>query len=228
MVVREVVERLRQGLADGRLAPEGRLPPERDLAQDLGVSRGTLRKALMTLEREGRVWRHVGRGTFTSRPGGGWRGGGRTAAAMDGRDDPMSQTSPAEVMEVRLMLEPRIAALAALRATPAELREMDACVVQGERAADVATFETWDGRLHRLVAASARNALLLTLFDTVNAAREGELWGRLKAASLTPERRRGYVRQHARIVAAIRDRDTDRAARLMDEHLAAVRRHLLR
>ena len=126
------------------------------------------------------------------------------------------------------MLEPRIAALAALRATPADLNEMDMCVASGERACEVAGFEQWDSRLHRLIAVSARNAMLLSLFDTVNAARRGELWGRLKAISLTPERRRVYAREHARIIAAIRNRDTDAASRAMSEHLTTVSNHLLK
>jgi DNA-binding FadR family transcriptional regulator len=219
MQVEDVVAQLQGELDAGALADRGRLPPERALARRLNISRGTLRKALEALEREGRIWRHVGQGTFA-----GPRGGGLS----DGPGDAISRTNPAEVMEVRLMLEPRIAALAAWRATPAELRDMEAAVARGGAADDTATFERWDGRLHRLIALSARNALLLSLFDTVNAARQSELWGRLKAASLTVERRRAYVRQHGRILSAIRDRATDGAARAMREHLEAVQRHLLR
>lgn len=217
MMLDEVTARLRAEVE--ALAPDGRLPAERDLARDLGISRGTLRKALLALEREGRIWRRVGQGTFTGprRPD----DGGEPGAMI-------RQTSPAEVMEVRAMLEPQIAAVAALRATPQDLAGMELAVANGERAADVVAFEQWDSRLHRLIAVSARNAMLLALFDTVNAARKGELWGRLKAHSLTPERRRIYAREHAVVIAAIRDRDTDRAARTMRSHLATVSRHLLR
>ena len=219
MTVHEVTRRLRLEIEQRALRPGDRLPAERDLARLLEVSRGTLRKALMLLEREGRLWRHVGQGTFI---------GTRGRPKADGLGGAIDLTSPAEVMEVRLMLEPRIASLAALRATLAELREMEQAVARGQAATETATFEQWDGRFHRLIAVSARNALLLALFDTVNAAREGELWGRLKAASLNPERRKLYARQHVRVVAAIRDRDSAGAARLMEEHLATVQRHLLR
>ncbi len=219
MRVQEVVETLRRWLEAGTLDAEDRLPPERELARRLEVSRGTLRRALAALEDEGRVWRHVGRGTFAGdRP-------------RQFRADDLARligvTSPTEVMEVRRLLEPRIAALAALRATPLDLREMEQGAARCEAATDAAAFERWDGRLHRLIARAARNTMLLTLFDTINAARQGELWGRLKAESLTPERHGTYVRQHARVVAAIRDRDGAAAAREMDEHLATVQRHLL-
>lgn len=219
MMLQETVDRLRRELDGGTLAPGGRLPAERDLAHAFGVSRGTLRKALLALEREGRIWRRVGQGTFT---------GTAHLGVPDDLTALIRETSPTEVLEVRAVLEPRIAALAALRATPSDLREMEACVAHSEHASEVGAFEQWDSRLHRLIASSARNAMLLGLFDAVNAARQGELWGRLKAASLTPERRRVYSREHARLVAAIRDRDTERAERLMGEHLATVRRHLLK
>lgn len=218
MQVQDVVTQLQQQLDEGSLARGGRLPPERELAVRLKTSRGTLRKALEALESEGRIWRHVGQGTFV---------GPRGGDADLGLGDAINRTNPAEVMEVRLILEPRIAAAAALRATPAELREMELAAMRGGAASDTPGFERWDGRLHRLIALSARNALLLTLFDVVNGARESELWGRLKAASLTADRRRAYTRQHGRIVSAIRDRDTEGAARKMRQHLETVQRDLL-
>ena len=55
---------LRAFLAQAPLSVDSRLPPERELCQQLGVSRGELRKALATLEAEGQLWRHVGKGTF--------------------------------------------------------------------------------------------------------------------------------------------------------------------
>ena len=64
---RDILERLREMLVSDRFATPKRLPPERTLASDLGISRAVLRKALATLEREGKIWRHVGRGTLEYR-----------------------------------------------------------------------------------------------------------------------------------------------------------------
>jgi DNA-binding FadR family transcriptional regulator len=214
-----LVERLRQAVEDGALAPEGRLPAERDLARRLAVSRRSLRMALAALEKEGVIWRGVGQGTFVSE---------RRPRAVQRVPPTMQLTNPTEVMEARLALEPRLAALAALRATPAEIAEMRACVGRGAAASGLADFERWDSRLHRLVARAVHNELLLALFDTVNAARDDKLWGRLKAASLTPERIAAYSEEHGRIVAAVAERDTDRAADAMTTHLTTVQRHLLR
>lgn len=209
-----VLHRLRDLLAGDAYPAQSRLPPERDMAAELDVSRSSLRKAFAVLEAEGRIWRHVGRGTFV---------GARPSLDAPSLARLTNLTHPEEVMEVRLLLEPRIAALAARRATPAEIDALGRCVSKASAARDVATFESWDGAFHRTVAEAAHNALLLGLFDAVNAVRQEEIWGRLKEASLTPDRQRLYNRQHATCLAAIGDRNAARAERCMVEHLETVR-----
>ena len=214
-----LVGRLNALLDGGRYPAQSRLPPERDIAVEMGVSRSSLRKALAVLEAEGRIWRHVGRGTFV---------GARPSLDAPSLARLTSRTHPEEVMEVRLLLEPRIAALAARRASPADIGEMERCVRKSETAGTVAAFEQWDGAFHRALAEAAHNALLLGLFDAVNAVRQEEIWGRLKEASLTPERQRSYIAQHAACLAAIRDRNAARAERCMVEHLESVRDNMFR
>lgn len=195
-----------------------RLAPERQLATALNISRGTLRRALEILEAEGKIWRHVGQGTFI----------GTRPLSIDAAGASVAKlTSPAEVMEVRLILEPRMAALAALRATPADIARMQNCLRKGEGATSTETYELWDGTLHKTIAESARNTLLLVMFNAVNAVRGDRLWGQLKRATLTRPRQDGYSAHHRRLVAAIGDRDEATAERVMREHLDAVRHDLL-
>jgi DNA-binding FadR family transcriptional regulator len=201
----------------GRFPDQGRLPAERALAEEFGVSRSTLRTVLGVLEAEGKIWRHVGRGTFV---------GERPSVDAPALSALVNQTHPEEVMEVRLVLEPRIAALAARRATAADIEAMDRCVRKAETATDVATFELWDGAFHRAIATGAHNTLLLTLFDAVNAIRQEAIWGRLKEASLTSKRQRLYNSQHRACVEAIRDRSATEADRYMVDHLEAVRENM--
>ena len=110
VVEHDILERLRGALSSGRFPDQGRLPAERVLAEEFGVSRSTLRNSLGVLEAEGRIWRHVGRGTFV---------GERPSVDAPALSALVNQTHPEEVMEVRLALEPRIASLAARRATAA-------------------------------------------------------------------------------------------------------------
>lgn len=218
MVVRHhLTDQLRDTLESGRFPDQGRLPPERVLAEEFGVSRSTLRSALGTLEAEGKIWRHVGRGTFV---------GERPSIDAPALSAVVNQTHPEEVMEVRLVLEPRIAALAARRATAADIAAMDRCVRKADTATDVATFELWDGAFHRAIATGAHNTLLLALFDAVNAIRQEAIWGRLKEASLTTKRQRIYNRQHRACVEAIRDRDATTAEHHMIAHLEAVQNNM--
>lgn len=206
-------DRLRQLVEEAIASGQVRLPPERDLARELRTSRGVLRRALDVLEAEGQISRHVGRGTFAVPSG-------------PGRELPLRDivdaTNPAEVMEVRLIVEPAIAGLAASRATPAQIARMSRCIVRSDAAVDTASYERWDGQLHEAIAEASHNALLFTIFRIINATRETRIWGRTKERSLTPDRRELYRRQHSAVVSAVSERDPDKAEALMRTHLEAV------
>ncbi|MDF1591043.1 MAG: FadR/GntR family transcriptional regulator [Desulfobacterales bacterium] len=212
------VQRLRELLQSGRYPQEGRLPPERELSVELGISRAALRKALSVLEAENLIWRHVGRGTFV---------GSRTTGKHEARFMVAEITNPAEIMEVRMVFEPKTAAIAALRATPGNLEKITNALIKSEAATDPLSFEVWDGALHRAIAASTGNSLLVSLFEAINSLREDKLWGRLKEASFNRERHQFYCRQHRKMVAAIADRDAAEAERMMRMHLEAVQKNLL-
>lgn len=212
------VIQLRNLIQTAHFAPQSQLPAERILAKQLEISRSTLRTVLSALEAEGAIWRHVGRGTFV---------GKRPPENSEVFTLPADMTNPAEVMEVRLILEPHIAGLATQRATIADISFMKQCLEKGEKARDTATYEMWDGALHRAMAEAARNTLLLSLFNAVNAIREHAVWGKLKEETLNDYRRRRYSIQHKNLVRAIERRDAVECQRLMREHLEAVRSDML-
>ncbi len=195
-------------------AGENALPPERQLAKQLGISRRMLRAGLERLEASGRIWRHQGKGTFL-----GARPPSETKEALHAD----SATNPIEVLEARSEIEPSLAALAALRATPAELHEISRCLKRSQSAADLGTFELWDGTLHRAIAQAAHNSLLLSLYDTINVARSRAFWGRLQDAAITSCGLDQIWLQHKAFVEAIADRDPAGARRLMHEHIEIVR-----
>ncbi|WGF89565.1 FadR/GntR family transcriptional regulator [Marinivivus vitaminiproducens] len=195
-----------------------RLPPERDLAIRFRTTRAAVRRVLDSLEAEGRVRRHVGRGTFVLRPP-------TASAAMP--HAAIAVTNPAEVMEARAALEPRIAALAAMHASAQDIGEMERILAKAGDALRREVFEDWDNALHQAIARSCRNGLLIALFDAVNAVRGEALWGRLKTRSLTRDRQAAYGDDHAAIVGAIRDRDMSAAERAMRVHIERVQRHIL-
>jgi DNA-binding FadR family transcriptional regulator len=209
---------LRAYLAQAAPAPEARLPAERELAEMLGVSRGELRKALAVLESQGELWRHVGKGTFA---------GARPEAELASLAAIAGETNPAEVMRARLVIEPELAREAALHATLADIKAMKLCLSGARKAASWRHYETWDNRLHRAIAEAGHNALLLAVFDTVNAVRRTVAWGRLRPDGKRPPDDHHSFAEHDAIVAAIEERDLAAAATRMRLHLRQVQGRLL-
>jgi DNA-binding FadR family transcriptional regulator len=213
--------------------PGTRLPTERQLALDLGVSRSAIRHAMTLLQAEGHVSREVGRGTFLRGvPGAGSAGPAGAPAGPGAPDAPTPETAaddyaPADVMTVRRMFEPTAMSLVVAWATARDLDEMDRCLRGGERAADHDEFEVWDAALHRSIIAATRSPLLIRLYAEVERARHGRVWGDLKRRSATAARRDEYRQDHEEIVTALRSRDADQATAAMRNHLARVSRHLL-
>jgi DNA-binding FadR family transcriptional regulator len=209
---------LRAYLAQWQLPVNGRLPPERELCRLLGVPRTALRKALSTLEAEGQVWRHVGKGTFV---------GSRPVEDLTDIAKITGRTSPVEVMRARQLIEPEIARLAALNATGRDIEEMRLCMAKSRAADTWRQYESWDNRLHRVVAESTQNHLLLALFDMLNSVRRAVAWGRLRHNKLRPDPDHHSFAEHEALVDAIAERDMDRAADAMRRHLDSVERNLL-
>jgi GntR family transcriptional regulator, uxu operon transcriptional repressor len=197
-----------------------RLPAERELAAELGVSRSAVRQAMGVLEAQGRISREVGRGTFL-RSG---DASGRADGAVGGGQDDFS---PADVMLVRRMFEPQVMPLVVAWATARDFAEMDRCLDGGDHAPGFEEFEQWDAALHRTIVAASRSPLLVRLYSQVELARRGRVWGDMKRRSASPEHRAEYQRDHAEIVTALKSRDAETAVAAMRAHLARVSSHLL-
>jgi DNA-binding FadR family transcriptional regulator len=205
-------------LAQLDLPGDSRLPPERELCETLGVSRGDLRKALAVLENDGRIWRHVGKGTFV---------GSRPIGETIGISEIAGRSNPSDVMRARLILEPEIAREAALHATLDDIAGMRQSLAQTRQASTWRQYENLDNLLHRQIAQASRNAVLVGLFDVLNAIRRAVVWGRLRADGQRPPSDHHSFADHERIVGAIADRDLNGAAAAMRFHLQQVERRLI-
>ena len=206
----------------GASAPGAKLPTERQLAADLGVTRTMVRHALALLETQGRVSREVGRGTFL-------RGGPvRAAAARTEREPARSEdVGPADVMAARRLIEPQVLPLVVAWATTRDFDEMRRCLAGGARAESYDEFEVWDFALHHAIVAASRNPLVVAMYEEVERAREGALWGNLKRRNDSRERRLAYHRDHEQLVDALSARELQRAISVMDAHLGRVEANLL-
>ena len=209
---------LKKRISAGAWQEDGRMPPERDLAQEFGVARNTVRRAVAMLEDEGAVVRHVGRGTFLTviDPD--------SLAAIVSR---MEGTSPADMMEIRQLLEPAAASFAATNASTSELNAVREAHQTACDSTDMPTFEHWDAEFHHRIFACSRNEFLKEIHNLMRVLRNQSPWFEMKKRSFSEERRQIYCREHQAIVDALMQRDPDGARQAMLAHLQTVGHNLL-
>ena len=206
-------------LRSGRLHGGDRLPTERALSETWNIGRSVVRRVLSELKEQGLITQVVGSGTYVSVDAiEKLQAGAAQVTAME--------TSPAELMEVRVLLEPVVMQLAIRHATPADFMKMEECCVRAEAAQTLEEFEHWDGALHQAIADATHNNFARSMFQLMNSVREQGDWGVLKKRSVTPERRAVYEQEHRDLVAALKARDAEAACELMEAHLVQVRRNM--
>ncbi len=211
-----VAAQLRRRILDGKYAYEERLPAERSLAEEFGVARGTIRSVLQILEHQHLVARQIGSGTYV------------THRDTTNQQEIASITSPLEMNEVRIAIEPQIVRLAIANASSRELEELRAALVQCEDCGgDPEKFARGDAAFHLALAHCSRNKLMYWLYERIGEVRRHSQWRTMKAKLLTPDRIDFYNGQHRKLYEAIAARDTASAVRLIKEHLYGVHDDLL-
>lgn len=214
------VARLRGFISEGGYAGGGRLPPERHLSDQLGLSRATLRKALDALERDGLIWRHVGKGTFVA-------DGAPPKAVQPGPlVDLGRQLTPFRMMRARMAIEPAIAKEAAVNASGEALQKMQRAIERARSASTWKEYEIQDDLFHRSVAEASDNLLLLALFDQLNEVRRAVAWGSVTRETERPSPDHSSFPEHDAIAVAIAGRDPGAAYEAMRKHLGSVARRL--
>ena len=207
---------LRNEILEGRYAFGDRLPAERDLASFCGASRGTVREALRRLEENNLVSRRIGSGTFVS------------YRERPDHEHIAETTSPLELIEVRLALEPHMVRLAVMNASARDierLREALGGVVSSGNSPE--RFSRADETFHLTLAGCARNPIMQWLYRHINDVRGHSQWAARKDKILTPERMLEYNGEHQAIFQAVHSRDTDSGVAAITRHLERARSHLL-
>ncbi len=215
-VAAEIARNLQSRIASGEWA-DSRIPAERELAADLGIARNTLRRAMALLEKDGAIARQVGRGTFVMNDNHALAG---TIARMQG-------ASPADVMEIRFMLEPHAAAFAATNASTSDLALVHEAHQAALGAQDMPSFELWDAEFHQRIVACSRNDLLREFHNLLRALRNQSPWFEMKRRSFSEERRQTYCAEHATMLDALTRRDPEAARDAMQAHLLTVRVNMI-
>lgn len=211
--------RLLAFIDERRFGSGDRLPSERALIEELGVTRSALRNALQDLEQSGLIWRHVGKGTFLTA-----RDRISETAAPD-RDPVLTlarRTAPVKMMQARLAVEPAIAREAAINASAEALDRISAARTATHEAASWELYEAADDDFHRAVAEASDNLPLLAIFDRLNLIRRSVAWGNVQRETPRPPADHASFAEHAAIEAAIASHDTEAAQQAMRTHLKSV------
>jgi GntR family transcriptional repressor for pyruvate dehydrogenase complex len=211
----QIVQQIEESILKGELNEGSQLPAERDLAKQFGVSRTAVREAIKALQEKGLVDAFPGRGTFVTN--------GTSNSMRRSLDRIIKSGEPdglAYLVEVREILEPEIAALAAVRATEQDLTAMrEALDVMDNAGRDSDAFIEADLDFHLALAEAAANPIVLSLIDSiVGLLREQRL--RIFRIPGGPECGQDH---HKRILEAIQRHDPHEARVAMQAHLSQVR-----
>ena len=207
---RQIADQIAALIERGEYAVGKRLPPERDLAKQLGVSRPSVREALIALEVGGYVEVRVGSGVYVTSP---------HPAAAQAQSLP-EDSGPFELIRARWLIEAECAALAARQATRAQVRAIEAALDQMEADGGKGTMPLASDRLfHLRIAEASGNSALALVVKTLWDQRTGPLFLRLEHHFDTPSLWSVAIREHREIVAAIVRHDAVAARGAMRRHM---------
>jgi GntR family transcriptional regulator, transcriptional repressor for pyruvate dehydrogenase complex len=212
-IYEEIVRQVKQLISEGRFKSGDRLPPERELAEKFVVSRTSVREALRALESLGLIDIRPGEGTFVRE------------VSIDALIGPLAlvmtsqREAIGELFEARRVLEPAIAALAASRATPDEVQEMERILEdQAREIAEGRTGLAQDAAFHAAIGTASHNRAITRLVHAIM-----DLLTQSREESInTPGRPTRSHQDHRRIVQAIARRNSAAARQAMLDHLVAV------
>jgi len=217
-IYEEVVGQLHQLIDQGKLKAGDRLPSERELAETFRVSRSSVREAIKTLENEGMVVTRPGSGTFLTAV--------NVEALISSLASLLSRGKDAliDLFEMRCLVEPSIAALAAERATPADiLRLKEICAKQAEQIDRETSAVDSDAAFHLTIGRATHNSALQRLVASIV-----EILKPIRERSLqTPGRAHKSLASHREILVAIQRHDPELARQAMQQHILAVEENVL-
>jgi len=192
-----------------------RMPTEKHFVQQFSAARNTVRKALTKLESDDVIVKYVGRGTFIKS-----EAIETTAQAeqLTGLDP-----SPAEVTEIRFLLEPAIAELVAARATASDIEYAQKCLSNSLRAETIEDYKWWDAELHSTIIRASKNNMVIYIYQVIHRARQQIEW-----TEMNEERIEHYGKEHARIVDAFANRDAIALREALKTHLQSVGHNMLK
>lgn len=207
---------IEENLSSGKWPGGTRLPTERVLSESFKIGRTRIRRVLDGFERDGRITRVVGRGTFVA---------AKDTSALTVVEN-IENVSPQDLMEVRLMIEPQMADLLVRRASQADITHLRRLVELGAQSKSMAEFLELDHQLHTALTVATKNNYLVSIVARIQAVRQSNAWVAVRRRGLTADRQSTYQSQHEVIMAALEARDVEDLRSAITRHLLDVRQNL--
>mgnify|MGYP000926775309 FL=1 len=225
----QIVNQIRDLIAEGKLKKGDKLPPERNLAQQFGASRTVIREALSALEVLGLIECRRGQGDFIKVDA------AEVSINSEVMRELLQEHSPREIFEARVELEPSLAGLAAENAMDEDIYRLESQLervnalgqdaeINPERIDD---YMEEDRKFHLEVARAAHNSVLFDVYASVNLMMKETHWKALKRKSIEREGNiRLFEREHTAIFKAIRDRKCDVVRVIIRGHIENIEKDL--
>ena len=210
-----IYARIRNDIIRMKFLNQDQLPPERILAEQYGVARGTIRNALNMLEQEGFVARRRGSGTYVC------------FTADSHLESIIEVTSPMQLIEARLAFEPHVARIAALNASEQDrqiLREKVLILENNDEGHQA--FSILDEQFHRALVQCTHNALLIGLYHFLESVRAHQHWNRMKRITLSEKNMTLFNTEHRKIMEAVVEMRVETAGEMVKQHLLTVQKTL--
>ncbi|NPV80353.1 MAG: FadR family transcriptional regulator [Firmicutes bacterium] len=220
-----ILDQIIDSVYRGELRPGERLPTEEEMAKVFNVSRASVREALASLKLVGLVASRTGYGNYISENAGQTTFMKRVMALID----LLSEQNPLDILEVRSVVEPEAARLAALRRENTDLEQLysimeehKAATSKGQSAIDL------DSKFHEMIAASSKNRVIEDMVRQLHNQMKMPSWRTFKERDLEDESKRLlYQKQHQDVLAAIEAQDEHQAQTIMKQHIEAIYKNFL-
>lgn len=209
----QIVSLIEKLIKNGKLKAGERIPPERDLAEKFQVSRNTVREALKALAEKAVVVSRRGAGTYVAE--------GALGCMIDGVT--RRHRRLAEIFELRKILEPQLARLAAQRITPSTLAALEEIVKEQRQALTTGRGQVeLDEHFHRLIVDATNNSVLREVYETLH-----EVLAESRMRDLqSPDRNRHSLEHHQQLLGALKKHASEEAAQLMNRHMEQIEKNL--
>lgn len=210
----QIYKQILSQIRSGSLKIGDKLPTERELCEQFGVSRAPVRQALSALELNGYIYSRQGEGVYV-----------KSTHPVDESQNAsviLEAISPEDIVEARMHIEPIIAKFAAQRATDEEIEELQSIVKRMEEETRTGSYvpET-DEQLHIAIAKASHNELFITFMSAiVNAMKQQKMWEFIRDRTVTrPDYREVNFQEHKLLIKAIEEHDEEKAVKVMTDHM---------